>query len=140
MKVYVASSWRNSFQPIVVKALLKDGHSVYDFRHPEYNNYGFRWSEINTNWRAWDTKEYITALDHQLAITGFERDMQNLRHCEACVYVMPCGPSASMELGWACGAGKKTVVYIPELKEPDLMIKMADLITDNFDCVRKFLR
>lgn len=34
MKVYVASSWRNSYQPEVVKALRLSGHDVYDFCQP----------------------------------------------------------------------------------------------------------
>ena len=48
-----------------------------------------------------------------------------------CVYVMPCGVSASLEAGWACGAGKPLIVYVPGLREPDLMVKMADKITDS---------
>src|SRR4051812_37731805 len=34
LKVYVASSWRNDFQPGVVRALRSDGHQVYDFKGP----------------------------------------------------------------------------------------------------------
>lgn len=59
--------------------------------------------------------------------------------CEACVYVMPCGPSASMEMGYARGQGKLTIAYIPGLREPDLMVKMAHLITDNLAEVRERL-
>lgn len=32
MRVYVATSWRNEFQPGVVAALREDGHEVYDFK------------------------------------------------------------------------------------------------------------
>ena len=34
-RIYVASSWRNKYQPEVVAALRKAGHGVYDFRNPE---------------------------------------------------------------------------------------------------------
>ena len=34
-KLYVASSWRNVPQPMMVEALRRFGHQVYDFRHPE---------------------------------------------------------------------------------------------------------
>ena len=34
MNIYVASSWRNAYQPEVVARLRSEGHSVYDFRNP----------------------------------------------------------------------------------------------------------
>lgn len=34
-RIYVASSWRNKYQPEVVAALRKAGHKVYDFRNPK---------------------------------------------------------------------------------------------------------
>jgi hypothetical protein len=45
-----------------------------------------------------------------------------------------------LEAGWAVGAGKLTIVYVPGLREPDLMVKMADVITNSFDEVRLALR
>ena len=38
--------------------------------------------------------------------------------------VLPCGRSAHTEAGWFAGRGKKTVVYIPERQEPELMYKL----------------
>jgi hypothetical protein len=46
---------------------------------------------------------------------------------------MPCGVSASLEAGWARGNGKFLIVYVPGLREPDLMVKMADLVTDSLE-------
>lgn len=34
MKIYVASSWRNQYQPEVVATLRAVGHEVYDFKNP----------------------------------------------------------------------------------------------------------
>ena len=34
MRIYVASSWRNLYQPTVVTALRQEGYEVYDFRYP----------------------------------------------------------------------------------------------------------
>ncbi len=137
MKVYVASSWRNNYQPEIVRALRDDGHEVYDFKDAE----GFHWSEVDPEWKAWpnDIRLYLKGLKHPCAERGFTRDMTALVECEACVYVMPCGPSASMELGYAVGKGKLTIVYIPELREPDLMVKMADHVTDSICTVRQIL-
>lgn len=132
MRIYVASSWRNTFQPEVVSVLRQDGHTVYDFKDSE----GFGWSEVDPAWRSWNPQEYIVGLVHPYAERGFLRDMTALRECDICVYVMPCGVSASLEAGWACGAGKLVIGYIPELREPDLMVKMFDLVTSDFSMVR----
>ena len=128
-KIYVASSWRNKYQPDVVSILRKHGHEVYDFKDSE----GFHWSEVDLKWQTWTPKEYLTGLNHVCSQRGFDRDMEALKNCEVCVYVMPCGVSASLEMGWACGMGKRCFVYVPELREPDLMVKMAELVTDNLD-------
>lgn len=138
MKIYVASSWRNDFQPEVVRALREDHHEVYDFKDAE----GFHWSEVDENWKQWvsDIQSYLKGLVHPCAERGFSRDMRALRECDACVYVMPCGVSASLEAGWACGAGKRVFVYVPALREPDLMVKMAEKVTDNLEEIRLALR
>lgn len=125
MKVYVASSWRNEFQPEVVLRLRSEGHDVYDFRDSE----GFNWREVDPNWLHWTPEQYLKGLNHECAERGFRRDMKALDWCEVCVYVMPCGPSASMEMGYARGQGKLVIVYIPALREPDLMVKMAQFVT-----------
>ena len=45
-RIYVASSWRNKYQPEVVTALRKAGHEVYDFRNPKDNPGGKIQTEI----------------------------------------------------------------------------------------------
>jgi hypothetical protein len=140
VKVYIASSWRNEFQPGVVAALREDGHDVYDFRHPAEGNSGFAWRSIDPNWQAWTPQQYVKNLSHPLAESGFKFDIESLRSCEACVYVMPCGVSASIEAGWAKGAGKLLFVYVPGLREPDLMVKIADHVTDKLDDIRTLLK
>lgn len=133
MRIYVASSWRNDYQPGVVARLRSDGHEVYDFKGSE----GFHWAEVDGGWQDWpaDISKYLRGLNHPCAERGFNRDMKALRECEACVYVMPCGVSASLEAGWACGAGKRVFVYVPALREPDLMVKMAELVTDDLELI-----
>lgn len=133
MKIYVASSWRNTYQPIVVRELREAGYEVYDFQDSD----GFHWSEVDPRWKEWpdDLSKYIAGLSHPCAIRGFNRDMQALKSCNVCVYVTPCGVSASMEAGWACGAGKYVIGYIPALKEPDLMLKMMHIVTKDMPTV-----
>ena len=128
--MYVASSWRNLIQPDVVKMLVEAGHDVYDFRNPFQNGTGFRWSDIASDWEDWSSEELIDGLEHPLASKGFKSDMDALDWAEAVVMVMPCGRSSHLELGYAVGQRKKTVVLLSQ-SEPELMYKMADyLVTD----------
>lgn len=51
----------------------------------------------------------------------------------ACLLVLPCGRSAHTEAGWMAGMGKRVIVYIPEMQEPELMYKLFDEVVDNLD-------
>jgi hypothetical protein len=139
MKVYVASSWRNQLQPMVVAALRYDGHEVYDFRNPPSGSGGFHWSEIDPGWQDWTPEQYARALTHPIAKNGFASDMDALRWCDVCVMLQPCGRSAALELGWACGAGKRTVVLLIS-GEPELMVAMVDLVTCSLEELRQWLQ
>jgi len=113
MKIYVASSWRCEGYPPVVTALRAAGHEVYDFRNPAPGNVGFGWKQITSRKPSeWSPEEYLEVLASERAREGFEFDMTALRECDACVLVLPCGRSAHLELGWAAGAGKKTIVLL----------------------------
>lgn len=127
MKIYVASSWRNEIQPHVVHALRTMAHEVYDFHSPRPGNNGFSWAEIDPDWQQWTLETYRDCLSDPTAEDGFALDMDALKWCEAVVGVQPFGRSASLELGWAAGAGKLTVLLLAK-GEPELMIKMCDRI------------
>lgn len=129
MKVYVASSWKNTRQPEVVTALRADGHRVYDFRWPDGAHRGFNWSDVADDWRQWSPAAYRHALQHPAAQAGFHRDMSALSDADATVLVLPCGRSAHLELGFAVAAGQKTLVLCDStLDEPELMYLMASRI------------
>ncbi len=134
MKVYVASSWRNNYQPGIVRGLREMGHEVYDFRNPREGNRGFAWSDIDPGWQRWTPEQYLQALDDPLAQIGFDCDMTALRWCDAVVAVQPFGRNASLELGWAAGEGKFTLLLLAN-GEPELMVKMCDHICLGFDDV-----
>lgn len=124
MNIYVASSWRNEKQPEVVQALRAAGHDVYDFRNPRPGGNGFHWSEIDTEWKSWTQERYREALDHPIAVAGFRSDMDALVDADAVVAVQPFGRSTALELGYACGDGKLTIVLLAD-GEPELMVKMV---------------
>lgn len=133
MKIYVASSWRNDIQPEVVETLRKAGHEVYDFKNPRPGDHGFHWSDIDPDWQNWTPEQFIAGLHHPIAQRGFASDMDALRDCDTCVLVLPCGRSAHIEAGWAAGAGKRVIVYIPEQCEPELMYSMTTAQCDSMD-------
>ena len=136
MRIYVASSWRNPYQPEVVRTLREIGHEVYDFRNPREGNHGFQWSEIDRDWQSWNVETYICALNHPVANKGFALDYDAMEWSECGVMVMPCGRSAHLEAGYFNGAKKPLIIYLSEKAEPELMYKMADNIVTNLEDLR----
>lgn len=128
-KIYVASSWRNVIQPLIVATLRRCGHEVYDFRNPKPGNNGFGWRAIDPNWQNWTPQQYREGLQHPIAKAGYELDKQALDECDACVLVLPSGRSASWEFGYAIGAGKKGAVVMFESCEPELMYRESPILT-----------
>jgi hypothetical protein len=118
MRIYVASSWKNERQPEVVRVLREAGHDAYDFRDG-----AFRWRDVATTDQLTDPVRFR---DETLALTVARRhfftDMGALQAADATVLVLPCGRSAHLELGWAVGAGKRTIILLDDpLSEPELM-------------------
>lgn len=140
MKIYVASSWRNSRQEDVVRDLRDAGHEVYDFKNPSETDKGFSWSDIDPDWKNWTNAQYRRALEHPVAVKGFANDFNAMQWADACVMVMPCGRSAHVEAGWMQGAGKPTIVLQEKEAEPELMYKMFELVTDSLDEVVAHIR
>lgn len=138
-KIYVASSWRNPLQRGVVETLKKDGHLVYDFKNPRPGDTGFAWSEIDPEWKQWTAEQYVSALDHPLAKKGFASDFNAMKWADTFLLVLPCGRSAHLELGWAVGSGKQTMVLTKDGEEPELMAKMCDHICISLYEVRGIL-
>lgn len=129
MRIYVASSWRNTRQPAVVEALRAAKHDVYDFRNPP-NRSGFGWRQCATKAELRDPRAYRDkVLTHPIARAGFASDMKHLEEAEATVLVLPCGRSAHLELGHANGRGQRTFVLLDEkIDEPELMYLMCGRI------------
>jgi hypothetical protein len=128
MRIYVASSWRNLLQPVIVGELRRLGHVVYDFREPVPGSSGFAWSEIDENWMEWTPAAYRHALGDPTAVEGYGYDIAALKACDACVLVLPSGRSASWEFGYAMGAGKAGYVVMFEPCEPELMYREATIL------------
>ena len=132
VRIYVASSWRNTYQPGVVALVREMGHEVYDFRNPHLGpgerGVGFQWSEIDPDWESWTPYQYRDALHHQRAQDGYAADLAGMTWADTCVLVLPSGRSSHSEAGWMAGRGKRVIVYVPELPAPELMYLLFDEI------------
>lgn len=141
MKIYVASSWRNWQQEIVVKCLEGLGHSVYDFKRG-----GFSWKEVMAEYDGGTVHEtqYLECLSHPRSVEGFRRDYYHLVNADVTILVLPCGRSAHLELGAAIGMNQRTAIYLDGESNdgqvtPDLMYKMADHIAPTMHSLLSWL-
>lgn len=139
LNIYVASSWRNQFQPSIISILQNEGYNVYDFRNPIIGNTGFHWSEIDIDWKTWTPEEYRFHLNHPIAEYGYSLDYKAMQWANVFLGIQPFGRSASMEMGWAAGKGKHTILLLSS-EEPELMVKMFDYICCDIKEVLNILR
>lgn len=133
--IYVASSWRNPIQIAVVAALKASGLAAYDFRNPAPGNNGFRWTDVDPEWTGVNGTDgvttpeaYLRSIEHPVAIDGYRADFEAMEKADTFVLVLPCGRSAHLELGWAVGAGKRTVILLDDPCTPELMYRMVDYV------------
>lgn len=131
--IYLASSWRNTLQPAILGHLRAAGHTVYDFRHPRPDEYGFQWSEIDPAWQSWTAEGFRSALGSDPARLGYARDFTAMIEADTCVLLLPCGRSAHLEAGYFVGAKKDLFICLTGETEPELMYKMATGICVNID-------
>ena len=76
MHIYVASSWRNTYYPEVVRILRTTGHDVYDFRNPPSGDPGVHWTDVDEHCADWTPAQYQANLSHQLAERQFKNDIE----------------------------------------------------------------
>lgn len=138
-KIYLASSWKNKLQPLVLKLLLRMGHDAYDFRNPNPGDNGFAWEEIDPNWQQWKNQDWIKALGTQRATDGFINDFKAMDWADTFVLLLPCGRSAHLEAGWAKGQGKEVIIVMLDEEQPELMYLMCDkIITSEHELMKHF--
>lgn len=135
-RIYVASSWRNPYQPQAVERFRAAGHFVYDFRNPPSGSLGFDWAEIDPAWKTWTPQQFIDALGHEIAEEGFKDDVDGMEWADVFVLLLPCGRSAHLEAGWAIGRDIPTYVVVGDrLEEAELMYKLANRVESSIDDV-----
>ena len=139
--IYVASSWRNPIQPLVIGTLREAGLNCYDFKNPAEGSVGFSWRETNparqarfemaepgADPRGLDLEtadDYLKMIVHPRAEEGFNSDFDAMKRADACLLVLPCGRSAHLEAGWFMGQNKECIVLLDNPVIPELMYKMG---------------
>lgn len=120
-RIYLASSWRNTYYPDTLRLLRSQSYEVHDFRDPA--GY-FTWAAIDPAWEVWTPDEYAAALGDPLADVGYNRDRGGMEWADTCVLLLPCGRSAHLEAGFMAGQGKRVIAYLPEPIEAELMYRL----------------
>jgi len=125
MKIYLASSWRNPNQDIILRLLREAGFEVYDFKNPAPGNEGFSWKDAGGfNPKSFSHAKFLQVLKHPISEAGYACDWSAMQAADAAVLLLPCGRSAHLEAGYFVGAGKPLYI-LGEILEPELMYKMA---------------
>jgi hypothetical protein len=119
LKLYVASSSRNTLIDDVIAAVRSDGHEAYDFRAS-----GRGPTKIFDPAReVWTPKAYIEAITDSRAQAQFAADRATLDACDCVVLLTPCGNDAHAEAGYAHGRNVPVLVYLGEGFRPGLMCR-----------------
>ena len=133
-RIYIASSWRNGLQPVLVKELRKRGHKVYDFRHPQGRNDRSVWDtvikgKLRAAYQADMLKpgEFAALLDDQRAVERFREHLTAMEDADTCILLLPSNRSAHLEAGWMARAGKRVLVMDGgTFAKPELMYLLLD--------------
>ena len=141
MKIYLASSWKNAGLVFDIAMIIRDwGHEVDAFVDASQGRYVFNWREIVTNKNKLDVKSF---LQNPKAKRAFREDKKWLDWAECCILLLPAGKSSHLEGGYAKGKGKYLIIFAFdrfEVGEFDVMYGFADLLTDNINEIKAFLR
>ncbi len=141
-KIYLASSWKNKrIIDVIAKQLKNLGYEVDNFTDPSSGRFVFSWKELPQ--KTLSNLNAKTFLEDWRAQKAFKEDKKNIDWADAVIMIMPCGRSSHLELGYAAGKGKQTVIYYPSgftKGEFETMYGFADLITSCIEDITSLLQ
>ena len=132
MKVYIATSWKNATDAILVaNRLRQEGHVVDCFCDKNSGRYLFNWNDFfisKKELKNCDLLELLSNPEVKYKVhIAFHEDKKWLDWADVCVLLLPSGRSAHLEAGYAKGQGKKLYVLGGFIKgEFDVMYNFAD--------------
>jgi len=137
--VYLIGSLKNQQRiPAIAKGLRAEGYDCMD----EWITPG---EHADENWQKYEQergRSYSDALKGRAASNIFAFDRSYLDLSDAAVLVMPAGKSAMLELGYAKGRGKFTVIFL-DGQDPDrydIMPNFADAVVTTEEELSSALR
>lgn len=132
--VYLAGALKNPRIPEIGNVLRAAGLDVMD----EWITPG---EHADTNWQAYEKlrgRSYKEALRGRAATNVFLFDRSYIDHCDILVLVLPAGKSGMLELGYAKGRGKRTVLFL-DGQDPDRFDVMPSIADEVVHTVQKLV-
>lgn len=124
-RIYISSSWRNSYHQQLVQELRENGHQVYDFRHPEGREDNNVWDDLGINKEFITPQEFSQLDNNEVAGKRFADHFCAMNDADTCILLLPCGASSHVEAGYMAGDGKRVFVFCPDNKlKPELMYRV----------------
>lgn len=116
MRIYLASSCRNTDVPLAGRLLRAAGHVVYDQW----------WSPVE--FAKWEAQIQGVppgeAINFPQAEQHYFSNRAAMIDCDTCVLLLPAGNSAHLELGFFLGGGKRGYV-VGYMDRSDIMYRLA---------------
>jgi hypothetical protein len=134
----MASSWKNADDvKTIADYLRKHGQEVDCFTDESTGRYVFHWSQLG----SFENLNAITFMQDERSQRAFKEDKKWIDWADGVLLFLPAGKSAHLEAGYAVGSGKFLLIYQETYPkgEFDVMYGFADLITDDFVDIMRFL-
>lgn len=125
MKIFVASSYKNSKQEDFVILLRQYGHEVFDFKAIDEPGKPFSWLGVDANYRSWTMQDFKQQLISPDILSRYQKSFEFMQWADMCILLNPSGNSSHMIAGWFIGNGKKCLILLDEISEPEIMYKLA---------------
>ena len=112
MKIYLASSWKNKKEVLVLAERLEtEGFEVDAFCRATDKRYAFHWSELVDDEDELANYDAIEMLADPRTQRAFKEDKKWLDWSDTVIMLMPCGRSSHLEGGYAKGKDKLLYIY-----------------------------
>jgi len=143
MKIYIASSWKNSdsVRNMAVR-LRKEGHKVFDFTDPECcKTEKFPHGKRPEPYDPAKHKSYAALLRNGAMYASVMNNQEAIRWCDLVIMLQPCGLDAHCDWAYGLGLGKATVICgQPRAGDTVYTHSWADKVLDNPEDVYEFIK
>ena len=117
MKIFVTTSWRNKYHRMVLNALEKEGHTVYDFKASSV----FKWNVE----KPIDTDVMNNVITKEPARNAYDSNYFSISDSDVCVLILPAGRTSHMFAGMSVGMGKNLIIVAPEIEKNDIEMELG---------------